>query len=222
MDQRLRGHASTLARGPRIQPQIRHAREVRHHRRVRMAFYFERRLSYAVPGPRSRADAPSPRLPSCKPSRESANASWCRTIPRTGSAIGAPIPRSGTRVCRRCSRSTPSGAAPNRIARPILIYVTRRADAGRRTRCRRCWRRDAASARSQARTIISAIRAHTGKGWRLSRPPSLTREGIFDALRSRRTYALTGDRIELDFQLNGQPMGQRIAAMRASARSRWR
>ncbi len=35
----------------------------------------------------------------------------------------------------------------------------------------------------------------------------LTREGIFDAIRSRRTYAVTGDRIGLDFQVNGQIMG---------------
>ena len=31
----------------------------------------------------------------------------------------------------------------------------------------------------------------------------LTREGIFDALRSRRTYGVTGDRIQMDFRLNG-------------------
>ncbi len=38
----------------------------------------------------------------------------------------------------------------------------------------------------------------------------LTREAIFDALRNRRTYAVTGDRIRLDFQLNGHLMGQEI------------
>ena len=38
----------------------------------------------------------------------------------------------------------------------------------------------------------------------------LTREGIFDALRNRRTYAVTGDRIRLDFQLNGQVMGREL------------
>ena len=35
----------------------------------------------------------------------------------------------------------------------------------------------------------------------------LTRGGIWDALTARRTYALTGDRIALQFALNGQPMG---------------
>jgi len=35
----------------------------------------------------------------------------------------------------------------------------------------------------------------------------LTREAIFDALRHRRTYAVTGDRIRLDFQVNGRIMG---------------
>lgn len=36
---------------------------------------------------------------------------------------------------------------------------------------------------------------------------SLTRDGIWEAIRARRTYALTGDRIMLQFALNGQPMG---------------
>ncbi|MCU0914529.1 MAG: DUF3604 domain-containing protein [Planctomycetes bacterium] len=35
----------------------------------------------------------------------------------------------------------------------------------------------------------------------------LTREAIFDALRHRRVYAVTGDRIRLDFQVNGRIMG---------------
>jgi len=36
---------------------------------------------------------------------------------------------------------------------------------------------------------------------------ALTRKGIWDAILKRRTYALTGDRIELRFSLNGYPMG---------------
>jgi hypothetical protein len=39
-----------------------------------------------------------------------------------------------------------------------------------------------------------------------------TREGIFEAIRARRTYALTGDRIELDFTVEGQPMGATLDA----------
>jgi hypothetical protein len=39
---------------------------------------------------------------------------------------------------------------------------------------------------------------------------SLTREAIFDALRNRRTYAVSGDRVELDFTGNGAPMGQSL------------
>ncbi|MDX1375403.1 MAG: hypothetical protein R3357_07580 [Burkholderiales bacterium] len=39
-----------------------------------------------------------------------------------------------------------------------------------------------------------------------------TREGILEAIRARRTYALTGDRIALDFTLDGAPMGSSIAA----------
>ena len=38
----------------------------------------------------------------------------------------------------------------------------------------------------------------------------LTRDAIFDAIRNRRTYAATGDRIRLDFQLNGQLMGREL------------
>jgi hypothetical protein len=39
-----------------------------------------------------------------------------------------------------------------------------------------------------------------------------TREAIWDAVMARRTYAVTGDRIELDFRINGQPMGSVIQA----------
>ena len=45
----------------------------------------------------------------------------------------------------------------------------------------------------------------------------LTREALFEAMRARRTYAVTGDRIELDFHVNGAMMGG--AAPFAS--SRW-
>ncbi len=40
----------------------------------------------------------------------------------------------------------------------------------------------------------------------------LTRDGIWSALEARRTWALTGDRIELAFAVNGEPMGAEIAA----------
>ncbi len=40
--------------------------------------------------------------------------------------------------------------------------------------------------------------------------PELTRTAIFDALRDRRTYAVSGDRIELDFRLNGYLMGREL------------
>jgi len=38
----------------------------------------------------------------------------------------------------------------------------------------------------------------------------LTRDGIWEAIQSRRTYALTGDRIALAFSLNGAPMGSTL------------
>lgn len=37
--------------------------------------------------------------------------------------------------------------------------------------------------------------------------PALTRDGLWEALLARRTWALTGDRIELAFSVNGTPMG---------------
>lgn len=41
---------------------------------------------------------------------------------------------------------------------------------------------------------------------------SLTRDGIWEAIRARRTYALTGDRIHLTFAINGRPMGTVLPA----------
>lgn len=40
--------------------------------------------------------------------------------------------------------------------------------------------------------------------------PELTREALFDALRSRRVYATTGARIRVGFTLNGHPMGTEL------------
>jgi len=40
----------------------------------------------------------------------------------------------------------------------------------------------------------------------------LTRESIMDAFKARRTYGVSGDRIELDFRLNGHWMGETIPA----------
>lgn len=41
-----------------------------------------------------------------------------------------------------------------------------------------------------------------------------TRRGIWDAIAARRTYALTGDRIELAFAINNMPMGSVLKAAR--------
>jgi hypothetical protein len=43
---------------------------------------------------------------------------------------------------------------------------------------------------------------------------ALTRAALLDAIRARRTYALTGDRIEVEFTVDGAPMGATIAAGR--------
>jgi hypothetical protein len=53
-----------------------------------------------------------------------------------------------------------------------------------------------------------------GEGLMAALATDFTREAIFQAIRARRTYALTGDRIELEFALEGAPMGADIAAGR--------
>ena len=47
--------------------------------------------------------------------------------------------------------------------------------------------------------------------------PALTREALWQALHDRRCYATTGDRIILDFSLDGQPMGSDLSVDLAEA-----
>jgi hypothetical protein len=51
-----------------------------------------------------------------------------------------------------------------------------------------------------------------GEGLMAALASDFTREGIFEAIRARRTYALTGDRIEVDFTVEGKPMGSTLEA----------
>ena len=51
-----------------------------------------------------------------------------------------------------------------------------------------------------------------GEGLMAALVSDFSRAGIFEAIRARRTYALTGDRIELGFAVEGAPMGATIAA----------
>ena len=53
-----------------------------------------------------------------------------------------------------------------------------------------------------------------GEGLMAALVEDLTRPAILDAIRARRTYALTGDRIEVDFTVDGQPMGADLEAGR--------
>jgi len=55
-----------------------------------------------------------------------------------------------------------------------------------------------------------------GEGLMAALVTDFTREGIFEAIRARRTYALTGDRIEVDFTVNGAPMGSTLEAGRSA------
>ncbi|MEO8080626.1 MAG: hypothetical protein ABI641_08855 [Caldimonas sp.] len=53
-----------------------------------------------------------------------------------------------------------------------------------------------------------------GEGLMAALVSDFSREGIFEAIRARRTYALTGDRIGLDVTVEGAPMGATITAGR--------
>jgi len=54
-----------------------------------------------------------------------------------------------------------------------------------------------------------------GEGLVAIHAESLTRRSIFEAIKARRTYGVSADRIELDFRLNGQWMGEAIGAATA-------
>lgn len=54
-----------------------------------------------------------------------------------------------------------------------------------------------------------------GEGLVAAYAENLTRESVMEAIRARRTYGVTADRIELDFRLNGHWMGETIPAARA-------
>lgn len=49
-----------------------------------------------------------------------------------------------------------------------------------------------------------------GEGLVAVHADTLTRESIMEAIKARRTYAVTADRIELDFRLNGRWMGESL------------
>jgi len=51
---------------------------------------------------------------------------------------------------------------------------------------------------------------HYGRGLMACLAPELTRDGLWDAFLSRRVYGVTGDRIELDFTVDGAPIGSII------------
>ena len=57
-----------------------------------------------------------------------------------------------------------------------------------------------------------------GQGLAAVYAQTLTREALWDAFWQRRTYAVTGDRIKLDFKLNGQIMGSIIPMKQATQR----
>ncbi|KPL14312.1 MAG: hypothetical protein AMS23_06985 [Bacteroides sp. SM1_62] len=52
-----------------------------------------------------------------------------------------------------------------------------------------------------------------GEGLMAVYADTLTREAIMDAIKARRTYAVSADRIELDFRLNGHWMGETLPAV---------
>lgn len=73
--------------------------------------------------------------------------------------------------------------------------------------------------------VIASSDEHSGQGGRRNGgiaavlADELTRESIFDSIRSRRCYATTGERILLDFTVNGDPMGSELQAKRGDTAS---
>lgn len=67
--------------------------------------------------------------------------------------------------------------------------------------------------------IVASTDDHLGKpgaypqGLAAVLAPELSREALFDAFRRRRTYAVTGDRIQLNFTLDGHQMGEILPYM---------
>ena len=68
--------------------------------------------------------------------------------------------------------------------------------------------------------VIASTDDHLGypggyrEGLAVIKATELTREAIFDALRNRRCYGVSGDRIALDFELNGEMMGRELSYAR--------
>ncbi len=56
-----------------------------------------------------------------------------------------------------------------------------------------------------------------GEGLMAAVASDLSRPALLEAIRARRTYALTGDRIEVDFSVEGAPMGATISAGKKAA-----
>ncbi|MEM7532195.1 MAG: DUF3604 domain-containing protein [Chloroflexota bacterium] len=53
----------------------------------------------------------------------------------------------------------------------------------------------------------SNMPGHWGQGIMACLATELTRDGLWEAFRARRVYGVTGDRIQLNFTCNGEPMG---------------
>lgn len=67
------------------------------------------------------------------------------------------------------------------------------------------------------------VPGHYNHGLMACLAPELTREALWEAFLARRVYAVSGDRIALDFTVNGAPMGSAIpAAARRAVRVRVR
>ena len=58
----------------------------------------------------------------------------------------------------------------------------------------------------------SLMPARYGDGLMACLAGELSRDGLWEAFKARRVYGVTGDRIGLDFRLNGHPMGSRVTA----------
>jgi len=76
----------------------------------------------------------------------------------------------------------------------------------------RAWAQDALAAGQRMGFFASGDHCSTGIGTAAVMVKEVTRHGIIEALKARRCYATTGDKIFLDFRINGHLMGSEIRA----------
>ncbi|MHB9035884.1 MAG: CehA/McbA family metallohydrolase domain-containing protein [Armatimonadota bacterium] len=74
------------------------------------------------------------------------------------------------------------------------------------------WAQNALARGQRMGFIAAADHRSTGTGMTVLMVKDVTREGVIEAMKSRRCYATTGDKIFVDFRVNGHLMGEELTA----------